>query len=126
MTNLKDIVEQFPKETGPSTAARGEDRGWVKPNAGSIVRNIWAGMSDLKNRTEGFTSNRCEVRRDLLPTETEMELLNIEQTGLSPSSAALLAANKSPHRKLGTLGNCDKDVTMKVSRPESHCAEVNT
>jgi hypothetical protein len=54
-----------------------------------------------------------------------MELFAIEHEGLSPSSAALSAENKTLQENVGSLGNDDDEVMMNVSRPASHCAEVN-
>ena len=125
MIIFKEITEQLPKEVGPSITALGTGNGWVNVMTGRRVANISDGTSVLKNRTVGSTANRSNVRGQPLPTETVMELLPIEHKGLPPSRAKLLAANKRPQENLGTLGRVDDDVTMKVSRPESHRAEVN-
>jgi hypothetical protein len=47
ITKPKDTAEQLPKKVGPSIAALGTGKGWVKLKAGSVVGNIWAGMSSL-------------------------------------------------------------------------------
>ena len=125
MIIFKEITEQLPNEVGPSITALGTGNGWVTVITGRRVANISDGISVLKNRTVGSTANRSNVRRQPLPTETVMELLPIEHKGLPPSRAKLLAANKRPQENVGKLGKVDDDVTTKVSRPESHRADVN-